>query len=232
MVLCLLPPRSILQVVTRAAIAWDKVAGLHGFINTCTAAWQWQLTVLDEKMATNHLEARCDPALEDEALLIETSGEMPQVALAESLQLLGRVSPSELACLQAAAVRCYLRLLARDLDPASVGLSHFRGLERACQNLARLGAFLDTLGWSLPASTRQDLAGQLQIYLAAEAQALDGGRAYATCQAGQVRELAQGLGLDLGGQAKLLERLEGLSCPDFRGLIALRKLSQIGRAHV
>ncbi len=176
-------------------------------------------------MATNHLETSCDSHLEDEALLIETSGEMPQVALAESLLVLGELAPAELDCLRASVVRCYLRLLARDLDPANLGLSHFRGLERACQNMERLEAFLDSLGWQLPPATRQDLAGRLTSYLAAEQEALRAGRGWATCSAGQARQLAQALGMQLGDQAGLLERLEALPCPDFRGLIALGRLT-------
>lgn len=176
-----------------------------------------------------HLDAilpACPPHLEDEAWLIETSGEMPEVALHESLHHLGEVSPAELACLRGAVVRAYLRLLARDLDHANLGQPHFRGLERAWQNWLRLGGFLERMGWNWPEGlilqVRQALAGHLD----AESAALAAGRNHATASLETVTGLAQALGLDLTPWREALEDLARLPLLDFRGLAALARLQR------
>lgn len=101
-------------------------------------------------MPSHPFETPCPPHLEDEAFMIETSGEMPEVALQESLAQLEDLTIDEMDCLYGAVARAYQRLLARDLDPRAVGLSHFRGLERAVQNLARLTRLLGGLGLDMP----------------------------------------------------------------------------------
>ena len=166
----------------------------------------------------------CPAHLEDEALLIETSGEMPEVALAESLLHLGPVSPQEEDCLRGAAVRGYLGIIARDLEPANVGLSSFRGLERALANYGRLQGFLARVAGGLDPATWAGLAGRLKAYLGAEQEALGAGRAYATCRARDAAGLIQALGLDPAPWAELLARLEGMPAPDFLGLRALKRL--------
>lgn len=167
----------------------------------------------------------CPPHLEDEAWLIETAGEMPEVALAESRHQLGSVDPAELACLRGAAVRGYWRIIVRDLDYAQVGGSSFRGLERGLQNLLRLKAYLARLEWTWPAESAAELGGMLAAYLDAEAAALAGGRAYASAEAATVCDLAAELGLDLAPRAPLLAAMAALPVPDFRGLSALARLA-------
>ncbi|MCF8031702.1 MAG: hypothetical protein K9K66_01080 [Desulfarculaceae bacterium] len=162
--------------------------------------------------------------LEDEILLVENSGEMPQVALAESLHHLGEMSREERGLLRAAAVRAYLNIIERDLEPAHVGQSLFRGLERAGDNLERLRAFLGTLGWQPPPGRWAALAPRLAAYLEAEEQALDQGREYASASPEQVRRVAGLVGLDLGPFAALLERMAALPSPDFLGLRAIERL--------
>lgn len=172
----------------------------------------------------------CPPHLEDEAWLIETAGEMPEVALAESRHHLGQVDQAELACLQGAAVRGYWRIIARDLDYANLGRSLFRGLERALQNLLRLKAYLARLGWRWPAGAGVELRGMLSGYLTAEAAALAGGRAYASAAPETVRDLASELDLDLKPWAGLLAQAAVRPVPDFRGLAALARLAAPGAA--
>jgi hypothetical protein len=162
--------------------------------------------------------------LEDEAAMVEYAGEMPEVALAESLHHLPELDPAGCECLQAAAVRGYLRLLARDLDPANLGTGHFRGLERALVNWHRMQRFLARCDWCLPQSERQGLARSLERYLAAEAQALAAGRAYASATAAVVRELAAELEVDLSSWEGLLADMARLPVPDFLGLKALARL--------
>ncbi|MCA1989220.1 MAG: hypothetical protein LDL07_08755 [Desulfarculus sp.] len=176
-----------------------------------------------------HLDAilpACPPHLEDEAWLIETSGEMPEVALHESLHHLGEVSPAELDCLRGAVIRAYLRLLGRDLDHANLGQPHFRGLERAWQNWLRLGGFLDRLGWNWPLGLADQVRQALARHLDAEAAALAAGRNHATANPEAVTGLAQALGLDLTPWREALENLARLPLPDFRGLAALARLER------
>lgn len=172
----------------------------------------------------------CPPHLEDEAWLVETAGEMPEVALAESRHTLGALDPAELACLQGAAVRGYWRIVVRDLDYAHLGQSLFRGLDRALQNLLRLKSYLNRLGWEWPERSAAELREMLAAYLTAEAAALAAGRAYASAEAATVAELAGELGLDLAAWPGLLAELARRPAPDFRGLIALARLAAPGVA--
>lgn len=177
-----------------------------------------------------HLDAvlpACPPHLEDEAWLIETSGEMPEVALHESLHHLGEVAPSELDCLRGAVVRAYLRLLARDLDHANLSLPHFRGLERAWQNWLRLGGFWARLGWSWPEGLTAQARLALARHLDAEAAALAAGRAYASASLETVTGLARELGLDLAPWREALAELSRKPLADFKGLTALARLGRV-----
>jgi hypothetical protein len=169
----------------------------------------------------------CPPHLDDEALLIETSGEMPEVALAESLLHLGAVSAEDEDCLRGAVVRGYLHIIRRDLDPANVGASSFRGSERALANYRRLLGFLARVQGDLDPATLSGLARGLDQYLGAEEAGLAKGRPYATCRAEDVRELAGELGLDLRPWAPLLARLEDLPAVDFLGLRALKRMEGV-----
>ena len=110
------------------------------------------------------------------------------------------------------------------MDPANLGRSCFRGLERALVNLERLERFLARAEWGLPARVRQGLAADLEAYLAAEDQALAAGRPYASATARQAGELARRLGLDSEPWAGLFRRMAALPSPDFLGLRALRRL--------
>ncbi|RJX36578.1 MAG: hypothetical protein C4525_00495 [Desulfarculus sp.] len=164
-------------------------------------------------------------------MMVETAGEMPEVALAESLHHLGHgVTGPELDCLRAAAVRAYLKIIERDLDPANLGLSLFRGLERAADNLERLAGFLRRLGWPPPAERWQSLVPRLERYLAAEQAALEAGRPYASASPGQVRDVAAALGLDLAPWAGLLQRLAQAPALDFMALRAMARLQAAGGA--
>lgn len=166
----------------------------------------------------------CPSRLEDEAWLIETAGEMPEVALHESLHHLGEVTPGELDCLRGAVVRAFLRLLARDLDHANLGQPHFRGLERAWRNWSRLEGFLGRCGWEPPAGLREWARQALAAHLEAEAEALADGRGYASASGAVVAGLAGELGLDLTPWQETLARMSSLPLPDFRGLTALVRL--------
>lgn len=164
------------------------------------------------------------PCLEDEVLMLENSGEMPEVVLAESLHHLGSLPPEEEQILKAAAVRGYLKIIRRDLDAANLGLPPFRGLDRAGENLVRMSAFLSRLGWPPPAGEMEALSRRLAGYLAAEGQALEQGRPYASATPEQVETAARMVGLDLSPFRNVLEHMGTLPAPDFWGLRALRRL--------
>lgn len=179
-------------------------------------------------MAANHLATQCPSWLEDEAFIIETSGEMPEVALQEALLNLPDLGPAESDCLRAAAARGYLRIIARDLDYANLGQHHFRGLERAQQNLARLLGFLRRMGWELPVATRAELTQGLEAYLAAEHSCLLQGRGYASCHSEALGGLLSLLKMEGQTWRELMALLASLPVPDFRGLTALNRLAAPG----
>lgn len=176
-------------------------------------------------MANGPFEIAYRPELEDEVLLIESEGEMPEVSLADSLAHLGELTPDDRQCLARAAARRYREMVRRDLDPANRGLSHFRGLERALANLGRMECFLAGWGWVLSKDDRADLAGRLAEYLTAEARDLAQGRAYATCGGEEVLGLARSLGLPPKAYLGVLEAMGPLPLLDFMGQSALRRLS-------
>ena len=164
------------------------------------------------------------PWLEDEVIMLENSGEMPEVVLAESLHHLGPLPPLDEDILRAATVRGYLKIIARDLDHANLGRLAFRGLDRAEQNLTRLQYFLQRLGWPPPPEALPNLADRLAVFLKAEGVALAQGRAYAGATREQVQGVARLVGLDLSPFQEILTRLDTLPAPDFWGLRALRRL--------
>ena len=176
-------------------------------------------------MASFSLDYICPAWLEDEALLIEHAGEMPEVALAESLHLLGEIPAQDLISLRAACARGYVRNIKRDLDPANIGSPAFRGLERARANLARLERFLASFGAELPQANRKDLAYALTKFLQAEQSALDKGRIYVAAPSHEVEDLAGALALDLRPWRNLLARMRKMPAPDFIGLRALKRLA-------
>lgn len=183
--------------------------------------------IQSEKMHLDAILPTCPPHLEDEAWLIETSGEMPEVALHESLHHLGALSPAELDCLRGAVVRAYLRLLTRDLDHANLGQPHFRGLERAWQNWRRLAGFFERIGWNWPEGLVYQARRSLSEHLDAESAALAAGRPYASTSPEAVAGLAEDLGLDLAHWRETLANLARLPLPDFKGLTALARLSRV-----
>lgn len=168
------------------------------------------------------------PHLEDEALLVEQSGELPELALYESLMHTGPWDAEEELAMQAAAARGYLAIIRRDLDPANVGRASFRGLERALVNLGRLERFLGRGGWELPGEVREELGEALERYLEAEARALAGGRSYASATPEVTARLLERLGRKPGRFAAVLEAMTGRPAPDFLGLVALRRLAASG----
>ncbi len=174
------------------------------------------------------VEFPCPPHLEDEALLVEQSGELPELALQESLMHTGPWDAEEELAMRAAAVRAYLAIIRRDLDPANLGRACFRGLERALVNLGRLERFLGREDWELPEDVRDELGEALGRYLEAEGRALAGGRSYASAEPEVAARLLERLGREPERFAGVLELMAGRPAPDFLGLVALRRLAASG----
>lgn len=160
--------------------------------------------------------------------MIETAGEMPEVALADSLDHLPAQGPEGFDCLRSACARCYVANIRRDLDPCLIGCPPFRGLGRALANLGRLDRFLHKIGWSRPLELDRLLAGELKHYLGAEEQALSQGRGFATCTSAHVAGLLEALAPNTDDWASLLARLKDIPCLDFPGLRALRQMAVKG----
>lgn len=92
--------------------------------------------------------------IEEEQLIIRTSGEIPEVALHSSLEYLchdadgpGMVlDGDEKDALHGAVTDRYLEIILRDLTPENRFRSSFRGVERARINWNRLVNFCDRIG--------------------------------------------------------------------------------------
>ena len=179
-------------------------------------------------MNAEYFNIDCPEELEDEVFMIETAGEMPEVALAESLEALGGIEDAWRKCLEAAVGRSYAAMISRDLDPDNVGLSHYRGLGRDLANIGRLEAFLAKCGGSMPKDLIHSLARQLCRYLEAENQALANGRKYSSADPRHVARLCEVLRVDLGGFEGLETRISTLPALDVMGLIKLRALEDAG----
>lgn len=178
-------------------------------------------------MTFDYFNTECPEELEDEVFMIETAGEMPEVALAESLADLGEIEESWRKCLEMATARTYAAMMLRDLDPANVGLSHFRGLDRAMANFYRLKSFLAKCGDEIPQGMVAELGHRLECYLLAEQQALNSGRGFASAKAGVVTDFCAVLGVKPDQYQNLISRLDALPWLD---CLALMQLHNLGKA--
>ncbi len=113
--------------------------------------------------------------VEDEALVVRHSGEIPEVALHGSLHYLQEeadgphlhLTNEERRQLERAAAERYEEIILRDLSPANRDLSLFRGLRRAAENWRRYARFCAKSGLD-PHATRERAARALSRYLLQE----------------------------------------------------------------
>ena len=176
-------------------------------------------------MPIDPFEIHCPSWLDDEALFIETSGEMPEVALAESLANLPALSTDEKSALGSAVARAYLDMLFRDLNPKNIGNASFRGPARALVNLGRLKGFLRRQSWNLPEERFRKLKSAWETYLETEEKALRAKRPYATFSGQTARDLIKIFGA-AGKWNGLLKTMDNLPVPDHLGLRALTRLGK------
>lgn len=99
------------------------------------------------------VEERLD-ILEDEVLILQNSGEIPEIALHSTLYYLTRdedgpqitLEQEELEILYDAAEKRYREIVLRDLDPANRDLSIYRGVARSIANWQRYQDFCRRIG--------------------------------------------------------------------------------------
>ena len=120
---------------------------------------------------------------EEADFILLQGGEMPEVALHESLYSLERLGidpdPDEKRRLEGAVLERYRVIVRRDLDLRNRCFSHFRGPARARVNVGRLLRF--AAGRDLNASPAvSEARTMLSEYLATEAMEIESGRAWNT----------------------------------------------------
>lgn len=142
--------------------------------------------------------------LEEETFLVETSGEIPEVAFHAAVHHLTedpegpglRLYPADVETLKLAVIAGYRRILMRDLDPENRDKGHFRGLERAAANWDRLARFAERE--SLDVSTvRREAAEALVVFLHRASEDFAAGREPGLrCELDRLSELIAALGVE------------------------------------
>lgn len=92
--------------------------------------------------------------LEEEAILVRNSGEIPEIALHSALYYLEKdkegptlaLRPEEMALLYDAAQERYREIVLRDLDPGNRDLRIYRGIARSMANWQRMLNFCARVG--------------------------------------------------------------------------------------
>ncbi len=144
-----------------------------------------------------------ESVIEDEVLIVETSGEMPEVAYHGSLYYLSHdpegpglsLDHQDKGRLVSAVVEGYRRIIRRDLDLENRQKSCYRGLVRCLVNWRRLTGFAASHRLNLT-ELQEEIAAALQTFLAGEA--ADIGRGCPTCvncSQTELRELINAVGL-------------------------------------
>lgn len=115
------------------------------------------------------------PILDDEILIIENGGEMPEVAYHGCLYFLGldpegpqlTLSQPEIQRLKLAVVEGYRKIILRDLTLENRGKGHYRGLARSFINMQRLSRFCQREAFDLT-PLQVEVCERLQQFLLAE----------------------------------------------------------------
>ncbi len=144
-----------------------------------------------------------ESVIEDEVLIVETSGEMPEVAYHGSLYYLchdpegpglslGHRDKNRLVL---AVVEGYRRIIRRDLDLENRQKSCYRGLVRCLVNWRRLTGFAAAHRLSL-VELQEEIAAALRTFLAGEAVDIRRGcPTCVNCSQAELKELIREVGL-------------------------------------
>ncbi len=144
-----------------------------------------------------------ESVIEDEVLIVETSGEMPEVAYHGSLYYLSHdpegpglnLGHEDKSRLTLAVVEGYRRIIRRDLDLENRQKSCYRGLIRCLVNWRRLTGFAAAHRLSLT-ELQKEIAAALRAFLAGEAVDIRRGcPTCVNCSQAELRELINEVGL-------------------------------------
>ena len=156
--------------------------------------------------------------LEDEALIILHSGEIPEIAYHSSLYYLGEdpdgphldLTEEEKLRLKNCVVQRYKTIIMRDINPRNRDKSIYRGLKRSAINWQRLKSFTSKENMDI-SSIREEIADRLKEFLHREMDDVKSGarKSCINCTTEEVIEYVTDLGLDKGDLPKGFETL----CP-------------------
>ncbi len=157
--------------------------------------------------------------LEEEALIIRHSGEIPEVALHSSLYYLTadpdgprlqHLALDDIRPLKEEVLRRYEKILLRDLDPGNRDKRIYRGLARSCVNWKRLKKFAEKEGLDL-LHIRERAATALVGFLEQEVEDVRSGKRCSCINCGfdELLNLATDLGVRMEDLPKGTEKLCG-----------------------
>ncbi len=147
-----------------------------------------------------------DIYLEDEAFIIEDSGEMPEVALHGSLYFLCKdpdgpgltLKKKDLLPLKKAVINRYQTIILRDLTPENKTKRIYRGLERSAVNWQRMKLFAEKENLEIN-QVRQKVSAALISFLENECKCVieAGETSCINCNLETLADFARALGLTL-----------------------------------
>lgn len=113
--------------------------------------------------------------LDDEVLIIENGGEMPEVTLHSCLYFLSKdpegprctFADHDLHRLRQAVVEGYRKIIIRDLTPENRGKGHYRGLARSAINWRRLSRYCLREGFD-PSRVAAEVCDLLERFMVVE----------------------------------------------------------------
>ncbi len=156
--------------------------------------------------------------IEEEAFLIERSGEIPEVALYSAIHYLTEdpdgprleLEEGEVRLLHRAVMDRYLFIILRDLTPRNRDKSIYRGVERAIINWSRLRSFADKWGYGWDEELRR-VREAARSFLLREIEDVKSGvrRSCINCSADELRAFLEELGIE---DQAIHREIGGLCC--------------------
>ena len=144
--------------------------------------------------------------VQEEAELIEESGETPEVAFYEAVFYLTEkedgpkltLSPSDIKLLEDAVIYRYKIIILRDLDYTNKSSPVFRGMKRAIINYERLKKYQSRKN-RVTSDWKEEIGRSLIEYINRECQDISKGRLYTTINCGreELEEFAKELGVNI-----------------------------------
>jgi len=156
--------------------------------------------------------------IDDEILIIENGGEMPEVTFHGCLNFLGMdpegpqfaLSQQDIERLKLAVVEGYRKIIVRDLTLENRGKGHYRGLARSIVNLQRLRRFCQQEAFDItPVET--EVREWLQNFIAVEHAdvSTEGRQSCINCSLADLEQLFDQIGFD---SSRLPEGWQSIVC--------------------